>query len=1001
MKPICRKLPALLAGWMVLAPAMPALAEPAPPERAARLEAAWHAAGAHADTAPPQADPAGSALRVIDEGFADIDRTDGIFAQGWIRQNNSDHPLNTWEQGFLTNRFLAHDGAPEAYIASHPFATLSSTGTISSWLLTPPIHFGPGTRISFYTRTTAASQWPTRLQVRACSGACVDVGTRPEDVGGFQALALDINPGEAMSAYPEEWTRYELGAADGLPTSGYGRVAFRHYVHQDDGQERGDWTGLDRVVVEQEDDADAPLDLQVTVAAADPAAPDACGNATTIEVASGDQVNFCYRVTNRTDRTLRYHSLRDSQVGTILDRKPVELAPGASWQYHRVLTVTESVSPTATWTGQIDPVAAYLVDDSQPLDWIEVSDGTPSADGTIPFPPGFDFRLFGDRIDTLCTSLGLVTNLRNYYNSCPSLDRWGVRPLPDIEITQYANTMALYETRFDGGDIYWKIVGTAPNRRLVVQYDSMLVPGGDGDPAHGLKAEVVLHEGSHVIDYQYANVAFGGQPNCAYGGCAGIGLQNRNLAQQYSMYRQSLRSVRRIVWTPADPTVYVRSRKVDVVARRAAAAIDAPSLELAAPVGGQASASVRIANLGDGRLDWRAGAAAANSHLPRNARFALPLHDAATAGFAAHPQAQDRIAASLPPPLLAAHAPTQARADDRPLWAMDVWGGYLIQGTTASEDFSGSWGGGFSIAGSTDGRTVTGADFLDDDFDVLYAIDADSHQLLRYDRVIGTPNSYRVPTAIGTLDLPTMETPSGLKQDPATGTLYLATSTGSYSRLLRVDTRNATAVEVAPIAGAPGILGIEFDNEGRLYGLDVTLDALFAIDKLTGEARVIGSLGFSTNGYISALAADPDDDSVLWLAAFGYLPYTGREDGSMWRIDRDTGQGTYQHPIVGPDGSWTQIGAMTFAHRGNRCTELGEIPWLHLDHSDGSIVPGAAPATLNLSLDAGALSDGVYKADLCIHSNDPLKRRTALPLTFTVGSGDDTIFRNGFDGVVP
>jgi|GEM_PF-1201524 len=1014
MSTVGRKRRALAAGFgsLVLAAAISAAAA-APPngtERAARLAAAWPgigtfdpaapAAGGRSDRTPPRADPAASAVRVVDEGFAQIDLLHGLFAQGWIRQNNSDHPWLAWQQGSLANTFLAYDGPPSAYVASHPLSTLANAGTISSWLVTPPIAFGPNTKVSFYTRTVLGSQWPTRLQVRACSGSCADVGAWPEDVGGFQTVLLDINPDEAPSVYPEEWTRYELTAADGLPASGTGRIAFRHYVHQDDGVLRGDWTGLDRVVVEQDDVADAPLDLELTVSPADPAQPDACGSATSLEIASGDQVNFCYRVTNHTGKTLRYHSLRDTQVGTILDREPIDLAPGASHQYNRILTVTESISPSATWSGQADPPGGYAVDDGQPLDWIDASDGTLSIDGVIAFPPDFDFRLFGDRVDSFCTSWGLITNRRDYYGGCPSLGLYGLRPLPDPQITQYSNALALYQTPIDGGNVYWKILGSAPNRRFVIAYEDMLVQGGDGNPDHGLDAEVILHEGSGVVEFQYANVAFGGQPACAYGGCAGIGVQNKNLAQQYSYNQPSLRDVRRIVWTPSDPDVHARTRQVEIVARRAEVSIDTDSIERAAPVGGEAQASVRIANLGDGRLDWQAGAAAANGHLPARPRFVLPLHDTASAPFAARPDANATTGKRGAVPRVAAAAPAPSGSADRTLWALDIWGGYLINGSIDSADFSGSWGGGFDIRGGIGALTYTGADFLDDDFGVLYALDAGDHQLLRIAPVGSAPNVYAEPEVLGTLDLPTLETASGLKQDPTSGALYLATSDGNGSRLWTVDPRNASVSEVAVIDGAPGIISIDFDNDGRLYGIDVTQDALYAIDKATGAAGVVGSLGFSTGGYISALAFDPADDSVAYLAAFGYLDATGREDASLWRVDKATGQASFLHPIVGPDGGWAQIGAMSFAHRGNRCVELAEIPWLRLDRSGGALQPGDPPATLNLVFDASALGDGIYKADLCIHSNDPLKLRTAVPLTFTVGD-PDRIFRNGFDGAAP
>jgi hypothetical protein len=161
MKNLCCTGLAIVAGLFGFTPA-----DASPPRaataRAERFAAAWPGtidasaidaatlgAGGRPDRTEPRADrvPRGADSRVvISEGFAGIERANGLFAQGWRRQNNSDHPWLVWQQG-IPSSFLAADGSPSAYVASHPFATLANAGTISSWIVTPPINFASRTRV--------------------------------------------------------------------------------------------------------------------------------------------------------------------------------------------------------------------------------------------------------------------------------------------------------------------------------------------------------------------------------------------------------------------------------------------------------------------------------------------------------------------------------------------------------------------------------------------------------------------------------------------------------------------------------------------------------------------------------------------------------------------------------------------------------------------------------------------------------------------------------------
>lgn len=951
--------------------------------------------------ARPNPRPAGAAAPVlaVDEGFDRVDLLTadgkfgvpgGIFEDGWVRQNNSDNPGTAWVSRAVGDPV---DGQAKAFIYSNPLATLTDEGTISSWLLTPPVNFTATTKLSFYTRKYAywSAPVPTRMQVRVCTAAdCGDVGTAPEDVGAFQELVLDINPAEADDVYPEGWTRYELTAADGLPTSGSGRLAFRHYVHQDDGVLRGDTIALDRVVVEEGDDATSPLQFDVTVSPVNDSNPAECGTATEIEVVVGEQVNFCYRITNGSDQPLRYHWLRDNETGAILTKKGVLVRPGSSYQYNRIVTVGQSSAPSATWMASKDP-PGYLVDDSQPAQFVGLEDGTPmdtqnyAYSMELPFPADFDFRLYRERIDSLCVGYTWAAIENKKSEFCNLLPHYGVRALPDSQATLYGSVLALYIAPLVSpltapSGIVYKTVGEAPNRRFVIGYDRVPTAYGSTDPTRELSAQVVLNEGSGVIEFQYADVTFGITKTCDYGGCASIGLQHQMIAQQYSYLEQSLRLVDRIAWIPSDPAVHTRTRQVRITARAPALQLDAASIEASAATGETVTRTIAVGNGGDGRLDWYVSTTATDSHLPFGPRLVLPLHENEPGRFAT--RMPDAAAVSgMPAAPRAPLALPDGSGDERPLWYFDIFGGYLVN-TNLDDSLS-------AIRGYSGIRTITGADFLDDDFSRLLALDGWTGELLSY-APIGS--GFASEEVLGAFDMSYDETLGGLKQDPTTGVIYMTSSNGQGSRLWRVDPVSLTKTLVGPIDQAPGIISMDFDDDGRLYGLDSVLDALVAIDKTSGAAALIGSLGISTGGMISSLAFDPGSQTwylgAIVAGAFGQL-YT---------VDPLTGQTQYLSTLS-IAGIGAQIGAMAFAHPGNRCIRWDEVPWVSVSSWGGVIEPGAAAADVQLSFDAAAAGPGVHAFDLCVHSNDPTRPRLAVPVRFTVSPGD-AIFVDGFDGSV-
>ena len=78
------------------------------------------------------------------------------------------------------------------------------------------------------------------------------------------------------------------------------------------------------------------------------------------------------------------------------------------------------------------------------------------------------------------------------------------------------------------------------------------------------------------------------------------------------------------------------------------------------------------------------------------------------------------------------------------------------------------------------------------------------------------------------------------------------------------------------------------------------------------------------------------------------------------------------------------------------CATPDSVPWLALVPANGTIASGAAAITVDVTLDAATLAAGVYDANVCVHSNDPLNDLVTVPVNFLV-SEPDLIFANGFD----
>src|SRR5690606_36797436 len=89
---------------------------------------------------------------------------------------------------------------------------------------------------------------------------------------------------------------------------------------------------------------------------------------------------------------------------------------------------------------------------------------------------------------------------------------------------------------------------------------------------------------------------------------------------------------------------------------------------------------------------------------------------------------------------------------------------------------------------------------------------------------------------------------TSLDYDSTTGNLYGTSATcGVASHLWTINPTTGAATQMGEITGAGCIIAMAVSPDGLMYGIDIVNDSLFAIDKTTGAASLIGSIGFNAN----------------------------------------------------------------------------------------------------------------------------------------------------------
>ncbi len=341
--------------------------------------------------------------------------------------------------------------------------------------------------------------------------------------------------------------------------------------------------------------------------------PSACGSATELDVHAGDAVNFCYTLTNLSGDTLAYHSLVDSVDGTVFSLMHQAVAPGGTMQFNRMVIATiDSGDYMATWTAQDQPPGyaataipfafADIVDTGTPLDLGD--DGV--AGVTLPFA----FPLYDGASNLLTIGnngtvvLGTLDGFSYAFND----------PLPyEPDIFMGGAIIAPFwdDLADSSGNVWWRVDGTAPNRRMIVQWIRPHFSQSGGAPA--VFQAWLGEDGS--LQFHYANTIFGDavNPDWDMGGSATVGMQNADasIGNQYSYNTPSVAPASAIAWTRTSPTRHVAEAGVHLNVAPALlpatiAVTPSPVAATAQPGGAPVSMPLQIRNDGDHTLDWDA-----------------------------------------------------------------------------------------------------------------------------------------------------------------------------------------------------------------------------------------------------------------------------------------------------------------------------------------------------------------------------------------------------------
>jgi hypothetical protein len=720
----------------------------------------------------------------------------------------------------------------------------------------------------------------------------------------------------------------------------------------------------------------------------------ACGVNSAIDASVGDQLNFCYTVTNGTDQTLGYQSLVNTVDGTLLDLASHPLAPGDSYQFNHIATMAESHVYDATWTAR-DALPGYTFQVESAADDCIFADGfddvlSPCGGGSsshfvditatgaplglddehsvdVDIPFAFDFYGTTSNVVTVSDNGGVL------FNAPGSLLDWDNGPLPSIGLTVPA-ILPLWDDFIGGtGEIYVDTRGAAPNRQFIVEWFDRVHYQGDFN-TDGATFELILNEDG-TIQFEYEDVSYTGkgsasdtdQDDCTGGICATIGMQrDGSLFDQFSALEAAVSDHSGIKWTPRAVEAYTSTDSVTVNVGAPQIVVNPSPMSGTVAADGTATVPFAIENHGNRDLLWTIDEAQPESidSALSQARYVVPAPHAVermqtmTTEFRRTPHKHAKMHPMSP---FAAEVPA-----------------YIIDHGASGDQFGSIDAASpstFDAIGPASALYKT-ATFVANDFSKAYVASIDTLE-------IGT-----IDTATGAVTvLPASAPPTeanevwiGLKWDATTGTLFGAACDGDGlgCHLYTVDPATGAPTEGPAITGIDSgagmfLIDIAINAEGEMYAIDFISGALASIDKTTGEGTVIGTTGV-VPAYVQSLEFDPSSGILYWAS------FDENFVGAMYAVDTNTGAVTSVGSLADGDEQY----AFAIAVHSSPCSEPADLPWLSLDPANGTTIGGSQTPVAAIVDAAGHAEGETLAGTICVHSNDPIRHTARAPISVTV-----------------
>ena len=652
---------------------------------------------------------------------------------------------------------------------------------------------------------------------------------------------------------------------------------------------------------------------------------------------AGDQVNYCYLVTNNSDDSaLTSQSLADDVLGPILTDVAGEIAPGASYQYNRHRHCDDIAAPVSTWTAY-DVHPDYVYTEQRPESRHDLrerlrrqrvavrvrrhhGDAARTCCSTMTTTSstgiGFPFTFYGHTAEQITRQQQRRHAVRSgNRHRTVALDYLSPnnRVLPDRmigpAILPYWED--LQQDYLDGiGNVFVQTLGDAPNRRFVVEWFNLpvnVIGGGNT-----ITFEAILFEGSNHILFQYSDTDCS-NAICDNGGSATIGLNSdATHAMQYS-FDQATVSARQGDPVPRRPTpaTYSATRRSTLDVGAPVIAVDPTSFDKTVRGG---LIDHRHADDRQHRqssdLTWNIGSVGRALAFPADA--SLRAADGRSGEDADRAAAARRRRRSRT-------CDARARADRR----AGVCGRSAQFATVVAFD---------AAAPSTltsDARSVDGLQFLSGDFM--------GEDFRRSTRSISgasistrsTPRPARRRSSISPCRRRRRQRGrrgTAWRGTQSTHTMFAVTFGRPHAGIDAGQDRSPTpptTTLIGPITGvgdptpAPRSSTSRSMPNGLMYGVDIVTDTLVAIDKTTGEASTIGSIGFDAN---FAEGLDFDDTTTRCTSppsttALG----AGRDVHARHRYRRG-----HADLADRPDPTGTQYSALAIARLAGICCVSGK-----------------------------------------------------------------------------